>query len=109
MNRVPRTQHQAGTTNEAMKPLTFYQYNVAKSKDMVMAQFMRDPTVLEADIIHIQEPWRNPFQSTTHNPAKLTHELLYPEVLNLLPVILPERPDADAWMVLGDFNLHHPS
>ncbi|KAJ5642579.1 hypothetical protein N7490_006579 [Penicillium lividum] len=43
-----------------------------------MAQFLRDPKVLAADIIAIQEPWKNPFQDSTHHPAKGTHELLWP-------------------------------
>ncbi|GMG17201.1 unnamed protein product [Aspergillus oryzae] len=43
-----------------------------------MAQFLRDPQVLQADIIAIQEPWRNPFQDTSHHPANQTHQLLYP-------------------------------
>ncbi|KAJ5638941.1 hypothetical protein N7528_001331 [Penicillium herquei] len=46
---------------------------------MVMAQFLRDPDVLRADVIAIQEPWKNPYQNTTHHPAKGTHELLWPE------------------------------
>ncbi|KAJ5710399.1 hypothetical protein N7488_004555 [Penicillium malachiteum] len=44
-----------------------------------MAQFLRDPDVLRADVIAIQEPWKNPYQNTTHHPAKDTHELLWPE------------------------------
>ncbi|KAJ5195637.1 uncharacterized protein N7498_009075 [Penicillium cinerascens] len=44
-----------------------------------MAQFMRDPTVLQAGIIAIQEPWANPYQETTHHPAKQSHQLLYPQ------------------------------
>jgi exonuclease III len=55
------------------------QYNVHRSKNVVMAQFLRDPKVLEADIIAIQEPWDNPYQDTTHHPANATHQLLYPE------------------------------
>jgi hypothetical protein len=43
-----------------------------------MAQFLRDPVVLDADVIAIQEPWKNEFKDTTHHPAKDTHELLYP-------------------------------
>ncbi|KAJ6032769.1 hypothetical protein N7540_003501 [Penicillium herquei] len=46
---------------------------------MVMAQFLRDPDVLQADVIAIQEPWKNPYQNTTHHPAKDTHELLWPD------------------------------
>lgn len=68
MIEVPRTHHQA--KKPLTKPLTIYQYNVNKSKDVVMAQFMRDPAVLEADIIAIQEPWKNPFQSTTHHQQR---------------------------------------
>ncbi|GFF30962.1 probable RNA-directed DNA polymerase from transposon X-element [Aspergillus udagawae] len=49
-----------------------------RSKNVVMAQFLRDPKVLEADIIAIQEPWDNPYQDTTHHPANTTHQLLYP-------------------------------
>jgi hypothetical protein len=54
------------------------QYNVHRSKDVVMADFLRNPRVLEADIIAIQEPWENPYTETTHHPAKQTHELVYP-------------------------------
>ncbi|KAI9035708.1 uncharacterized protein KD926_002959 [Aspergillus affinis] len=60
------------------RPLHVLQYNVNRSKDRVMAQFLRDPAVLEADIIFIQEPWDNPFQDSTNYPAKATHQLLYP-------------------------------
>lgn len=43
-----------------------------------MADFLRNPRVLEADVIAIQEPWDNPYTETTHHPAKATHELVYP-------------------------------
>jgi hypothetical protein len=58
--------------------LEILQYNVHRSKDVVMADFLRDPRVLEADIIAIQEPWENPYTDTTHYLAKATHELVYP-------------------------------
>ncbi len=60
------------------KELKIYQYNVHRSKDMVMAQFLREEEVVSADIIAIQEPWENPYQNNTHHPLKQTHELLYP-------------------------------
>lgn len=60
------------------KTLTILQYNVHRSKDVVMADFLRNPRVLEADVIAIQEPWDNPYTETTHHPAKATHELVYP-------------------------------
>jgi hypothetical protein len=50
------------------------QYNVMKSRDVVMATLLRDPRIQEYDILAIQEPWRNPFISTTHNP--ITHSFI---------------------------------
>ena len=41
-----------------------------------MAQFLRDPRVLAADIIAIQELQKNPFQDSTYHPAKGIYELL---------------------------------
>lgn len=140
--------------------LVIYQYNANRSKNKVMAQFMRDPEVLRADIIAIQEPWKNPFINTTHHPAKDTHELLYPvgdertrvcmfvskklanwthighttdvhelrvrtpeageirlinvyvdggtyDGLRTLQAITENRSDT-SYLILGDFNLHHP-
>jgi ribonuclease HI len=58
--------------------LEIIQYNVHRSKDVVIADFLRNPRVLEADVIAIQEPWENPYTETTHHPAKATHELVYP-------------------------------
>ena len=64
------------------KQLQIFQYNVNRSRDTVMAQFLRDPEVLRADIIAIQEPWRNPYSDTTHHPAYGSHQLLYPTADN---------------------------
>ncbi|KAJ5667634.1 hypothetical protein N7507_003498 [Penicillium longicatenatum] len=121
-----------------------------------MAQFLRDPAVLAADIIAIQEPWINPYNDSTHHPAKQTHELLWPDTgersrvcilvskklsgwthfahsgdvqelrlktgcgevslmniyneqgtwegLNLLKTLITQGN----YLILGDFNLHHP-
>jgi hypothetical protein len=41
------------------RDLKTYQYNVSRSKDVVMAQFLRDPKVISADITAIQEPLEN--------------------------------------------------
>ncbi|OKL55667.1 hypothetical protein UA08_08959 [Talaromyces atroroseus] len=46
---------------------------------MVMAPFLWDLWVLEADVIACQEPWRNKLNETTHNLAAGTHQLLYPK------------------------------
>ncbi|TGO46402.1 hypothetical protein BCON_0327g00020 [Botryotinia convoluta] len=42
----------------------------------------QDPVVLELDIIAIQEPWRNPHQNTTHNPAADYFHLVYMDSQN---------------------------
>ena len=39
-----------------MKEFTIFQYNMNRSKDRVIAQFLHDPKVLAADVIAIQEP-----------------------------------------------------
>lgn len=44
-----------------------------------MAAFLRDPKVLKFDLIAIQEPWQNKFQSTTHFPNSQQHHLIYPD------------------------------
>ncbi|KAJ5144459.1 hypothetical protein N7526_001967 [Penicillium atrosanguineum] len=43
-----------------------------------MATFLRDSNVLAADIVAVQEPWRNEQQHTTHQPATATFQLVYP-------------------------------
>jgi hypothetical protein len=42
-----------------------------------MASFLRDPKVLEYDILAIQEPWRNQHMATTHNPVAQKYHLLF--------------------------------
>ncbi|RYP40777.1 hypothetical protein DL767_001423 [Monosporascus sp. MG133] len=39
---------------------------------------LRDPQVLDFDVLAVQEQWRNPFQATTHHPAKAQFHLCYP-------------------------------
>lgn len=65
------------------KQLQILQYNVNRSRDVVMAQFLRDPAVLQADIIAVQEPWKNPYSDTTHHPALGSHQLLYPSASDI--------------------------
>ena len=43
------------------------QYNVNKSKNKVLAGLLADPRVREFDIIAVQEPWRNPYDSTAYS------------------------------------------
>src|SRR5438046_41957 len=60
--------------------LRILQYNVIKSKDIVMAPLLHDQQIIEYDLLAIQEPWRNPFDnSTTHHRLKDHFHLIYPE------------------------------
>jgi ribonuclease HI len=59
--------------------LSILQYNTRKSRKQVMASFLRDPKVLEYDILAIQEPWRNKHMATTHNPVAQNYHLLFPK------------------------------
>jgi Endonuclease-reverse transcriptase len=72
-----------------MQALQIIQYNTHRSKDKVMATFLRDKKVLEAAVIAVQEPWNNSLNETTHQPAKTTHQLLYPKTTGSDN---PERP-----------------
>lgn len=78
------------------------QYNVRKAKDTVMAPLLRGPTVADYDVLAIQEPWKNPFMSTTHHPAKGIFHLCYPEVDGTkgparVCFFVNERLDHGAW------------
>ena len=59
--------------------LSILQYNVRKSRDIVMPTLLRDPKIVDFDILAIQEPWVNPFMDTTHHPAKDLFHLCYPQ------------------------------
>lgn len=54
--------------NKEQDSLRILQYNVMKSRNEVMATLLHDPSIQEYDILALQEPWRNPYISTTHNP-----------------------------------------
>ena len=160
------TRHQHTPREPKSRELKIYQYNVHRSKDVVMAQFLREEEVVSADLIAIQEPWENPYQDSTHHPLKQTHELLYPAesetggrarvclfiskrlgehthlvhsrdcqevrikserselriinvyndqqhgaALRLLQETLPPTREQKgvSYLILGDFNLHHPA
>jgi len=59
------------------KQLSILQYNVNKSREQVMAPLLADENTWEYDIIAIQEPWRNKFQTTTYHPIKDRFDLVY--------------------------------
>lgn len=62
-----------------LENLQILQYNARKAREEVMATFLRDQNVLRADIIAIQAPWANTMSDTTHQPARMSHQLLYPK------------------------------
>ncbi|EEA25056.1 reverse transcriptase, putative [Talaromyces marneffei ATCC 18224] len=89
-------------------------YNTHKSKDEVMATFLRDSTVLQASVIAIQEPWRNEYDDTTHQPARLTHQLLYPKALDgvraRVALYVNKQIDPSKWthiIVSQDYQIIH--
>ncbi|KFY28958.1 hypothetical protein V491_00241 [Pseudogymnoascus sp. VKM F-3775] len=57
--------------------LRILQYNVQKSRDVVLASLFQDPRILEYNVLAIQEPWRNPFIATSYNPLKAHFQLTY--------------------------------
>jgi exonuclease III len=81
--------------------LKILQYTVRKSRDTVMATLLRDPRVMEYDILAIQEPWKNPFMSTTHHPAKDRFHLCYPAAIENGPArvcfFVNKRLDNTTW------------
>lgn len=81
--------------------LSILQYNTRKSKDQVMASFLRDPKVLEYDIIAVQEPWRNPYTATTHNPIAQQYHLMFPKDTREQPAricfFISKRLDSTGW------------
>ena len=57
--------------------LRILQYNVQKSRDVVLASLFQKRGVLKYDILAIQEPWRNPFIDTSYHPLKEHFQLTY--------------------------------
>src|SRR5690242_9529663 len=81
--------------------LKILQYNVMKSRDEVMATLLRDPKIQDYDILAFQEPWRNPFTSTTHNPISHSFHLCFPKDSRESPArvcfFVNKRIDPNKW------------
>ncbi|OJD20581.1 hypothetical protein ACJ73_08084 [Blastomyces percursus] len=63
--------------NFSLIPECILQYNVQKSRDVVLASLFQNPRILDYDILAIQEPWRNPFINTSYHPLKAHFQLMY--------------------------------
>ena len=57
--------------------LRILQYNVNHGKDATLVPLLHDTRVHEFDILAIQEPWRNPFTTTSYNPQDSPFYLAY--------------------------------
>jgi len=80
--------------------LRILQYNVQKSRNIVMAGLFHDPAVIQYDILAIQEPWRNPFIATSHHPLKTHFELNYLEDASTrVCFYISKRIDPGSWSV----------
>ncbi|CRG90417.1 putative RNA-directed DNA polymerase from transposon BS [Talaromyces islandicus] len=80
--------------------LQILQYNVQKSRDVVLASLFQDSRVLEYDILAIQEPWRNPFTATTYHPLKTHYQLTYMDDANTrVCFYIHKRIDPSSWSV----------
>ena len=76
------------------------QYNVQKSRDVVLASMFRNRRILEYDILAIQEPWRNPFIDTTYHPLKEHFHLTYlADGGTRVCFYISKRIDAATWSV----------
>ncbi len=57
--------------------LSILQYNMHKSKDVVMKSCPKDKKVRKIDIQAIQEPWLNVYMATAYYPIKIMFRLIY--------------------------------
>jgi hypothetical protein len=66
-----------------------------------MATLLRDPKIQEYDILALQEPWRNTFISTTHNPIPHSFHLCFPTDSREAPArvcfFVNRRIDSNRW------------
>ena len=80
--------------------LRILQYNVQKSRDVVLASLFKDRRILEYDILAIQELWRNPFINTSYYPLKRHFHLTYLEDSSTrVCLYINKRLDPSTWSV----------
>jgi ribonuclease HI len=82
------------------RELRILQYNVWKSRDVVLVSLFQNPRILEYDILAIQEPWRNPFIATSYHPLKAHFQLTYLEdTATRVCFYINKRIDPSSWNV----------
>lgn len=82
------------------RELRILQYNVWKSRDVVLASLFQNPRVLDYDVLAIQEPWRNPFIATTYHPLKTHFHLTYlADAATRVCLYISKRIDPATWSV----------
>lgn len=80
--------------------LRILQYNVQKSREVVLASLFQDPGVLEYDILAIQEPWRDPYVYTSYHPLKRHFQLTYlADATTRACLYINKRLDPSTWSV----------
>src|SRR2546421_5209431 len=84
------------------RQLRILQLNANRSKDKVMRPLLMHERTQTCDILLIQEPWRNPFSYTTHNPDRDTWDLVYAASPNTRSCIFinKKRIAQDSWNVV---------
>ena len=69
-------------------------------KEATQAPLLRDTTVQDFDILAIQEPWRNPFTTTSYNYPQSDFYLAYPNLqLARVCFYVNKRLDLASWTV----------
>jgi ribonuclease HI len=85
------------TENQLLRIL---QYNVRKSRDVVLASLFQDRWISDFDILAIQEPWRNPHVATSYHPLKGHFQLAYLDDKDTrVCFYINKRIDASTWNV----------
>jgi len=80
--------------------LNILQYNVQKSRDVVLASLFQDQWISEFEVLAIQEPWRNPLIATSYHPLKTHFQLAYLNDKNTrVCFYINKRIDASTWTV----------
>lgn len=89
--------HRPISDNERI--LKILQYNTRKSRE-IMAEAFHRYEIVDYDILAIQEPYRNPFQRTTHHLMKGRFHLLYMDSRGTRSCIfVNKRIDPATWNV----------